>query len=106
MTETRRDFVKMVGGIVVAVGVLNAEVRSAHAQHEPRSIAAGKEFRAGDRIPVSGLYEVIHDRIDGQPHAADHQLTLSAGGRFPSCKVCQGWVKFRLHQTTPDVTYF
>ena len=106
MTETRRDFVKMVGGIVAAAGVLNSETRSANAQEQSRSIAAGKEFRAGDKIPMSGLYDVIHDRIDGQAHAADHQLTLTADRRFPNCKVCQGWVKFRLHQTVEHVTYF
>src|SRR5215469_7344410 len=104
MNETRRDFVKMVGGVVAAAGVLITDARSAHAQQEYST--NDREFKAGERVPISALYDVIHDRIDGQAHAADHQLALKAGSRFPSCKVCQGWVKFRLHQAGADVTYF
>jgi len=89
---------KLVGGAVAAAGVLMAETRSVHAAPKLPTASDSRWFKAGEKIPVSGVYDVVHDRIDGQYHAADHQLTLIAGAHFPNCKACQGWVKFRLHQ--------
>ena len=103
MQETRRDFIKFVGGAVAAASVLRAGRRDEHAEPKPHTERNSREFRAGEKIQVSGVYDVIHDRIDGQYHAADHQLTLIAGARFPNCKACQGWVKFRLHQAGGDI---
>src|SRR5215469_17773423 len=99
MNETRRGFMKLVGGAVVAAGTVMVDSRDAQAESQPpRTECESREFRPGEKVPISAVYDVIHDRIDGQPHAADHQLTLAAGRRFPNCKVCQGWVKFRVHQ--------
>jgi len=103
MKETRREFVKIVGGAVAAAGVLMAGAGSAHAQQTAQAENTSKEFRAGEKVPTSGVYDVIHDRVDGQEHAQDHQLTLIAGNVFPACKACQGWVKFRLHHAAQNV---
>jgi hypothetical protein len=103
MNETRRDFMKLVGGVLATAGVLMAGTRSAHADLKPRTGNESREFKAGEKIPASGVYDVVHDRIDGQYHTADHQLTLIAGARFPNCKACQGWVKFRLHQAAGHI---
>jgi len=83
--------------------VLVAGSGSAHAQRKPNPEKTGAEFRPGEKVSTSGVYDVIHDRVDGQEHAKDHQLTLLAGSVFPSCKACQGWVKFRLHQSVEHV---
>jgi hypothetical protein len=47
-------------------------------------------------VPVSGIYDVTHDKIDGQEHMGQHQITAKAGETFPSCKGCQIWVRYRL----------
>ena len=107
MQETRRDFMKLVGGAVAAVGVVMAGRLDGHAAPmHSQARTKTREFKPGEKIPVSGMYDAVHDRIDGQAHAADHQLALIAGGEFPNCKACQGWVRFRLHQATQPVTYF
>ena len=107
MNETRREFMKLVGSAVVAAGAVMVECREAQAESQPaRSEWESREFRPGEKVPITAVYDVIHDKIDGQSHAADHQLTLASGGRFSNCKVCQGWVKFRLHQVGKEVTYF
>ncbi len=59
----------------------------------------GAVFKPGDTVPVSGIYDVMHDRIDGQEHAEQHQIVATAGMTFASCKVCQAWVRYRLHST-------
>ena len=27
------------------------------------------EFKPGDKVPTSGIYDVIHDKLDGEDHA-------------------------------------
>lgn len=54
------------------------------------------EFKPGDRVPVSGIYDVTHDKLDGDDHALPHQVTAIAGMVFPPCRWCGGEVSFRL----------
>jgi len=61
------------------------------------------EFKPGDKVPISGIYDVIHDKLDGDDHAHPHQVTAIAGAVFPSCRGCQAWVRFRLHQAAEHV---
>jgi len=56
----------------------------------------GQEYRPGERVMTSGIYDVIHDKIDGDDHAQQHQVTAIAGTIFPRCKGCREWVRFRL----------
>jgi uncharacterized protein len=61
------------------------------------------EFKPGDTVPTSGIYDVIHDKLDGDDHANPHQVTAIAGMVFPPCRGCNGWVRFRLHQAAEHV---
>lgn len=63
----------------------------------------GDVFKPGDTAPVSGIYDVIHDKIDGQDHMAQHQITAKAGEIFPSCKGCQMWLRYRLHLAAENI---
>lgn len=62
-----------------------------------------EEFQAGEKVPISGIYDVIHDKLDGDAHAQQHQVTAIAGSVFLRCKGCQGWVRFRLHQAAEHI---
>ncbi len=55
-------------------------------------------FEPGEKVPTSGIYDVIHDKLDGEDHAHPHQLTVMSGTVFPPCRGCKGSVRFRLHQ--------
>lgn len=57
----------------------------------------GEVLKPGDRVPASGIYEVIHDKLDGDDHAHAHQVTAIAGTVFPPCRGCHGGVRFQLH---------
>jgi hypothetical protein len=61
------------------------------------------EFKPGDTVPTSGIYEVIHDKLDGEDHAHPHQVLAIAGTVFPACRGCHGWVRFRLRQAAEPV---
>ena len=58
----------------------------------------GDEFKPGDTAPASGIYDVIHDTLDGDDHCPPHQVTAVHGERFPPCRLCQLSVRFQLHQ--------
>jgi len=55
-------------------------------------------FKPGEKVPTSGIYDVIHDKLDGNDHAHPHQVTVISGTVFPPCRGCKGSVRFRLHQ--------
>jgi len=55
------------------------------------------EFAPGNQVPVTGVYTVIHDKLDGDDHAPPHQIIATAGTVFPQCRGCGMWVRFR-HQ--------
>jgi hypothetical protein len=61
------------------------------------------DFKPGDRVPTSGIYDVIHDKLDGDDHAHPHQVTAMSGTVFPPCRGCAEWVRFRLHQAAEHV---
>jgi hypothetical protein len=61
------------------------------------------EFKPGDNVTTSGIYDVIHDKLDGDDHAHPHQVTAISGKVFPACKVCQNWVRFRLYQAAEPI---
>ncbi|MBV8358818.1 MAG: hypothetical protein JO189_12905 [Deltaproteobacteria bacterium] len=61
------------------------------------------EFKPGEQVPTSGIYDVVHDKVDGDDHAHPHQVIAIAGTAFPPCLGCHGWVRFRLHQAAEPV---
>jgi len=61
------------------------------------------EFKPGDKAQSSGIYDVIHDKVDGHDHGLPHQVTAIAGTTFPQCRVCREEVRFRLHRAAEPV---
>jgi hypothetical protein len=44
----------------------------------------GDEFRPGQKVPHSGIYQVTHD----PEHAESHEVTCVYGKPFPPCHGC------------------
>jgi hypothetical protein len=91
----RRELFKMIGVAAIAGFAVQAQDTS-------NSSNKAKEFAPGEKIPASGIYNVIHDKVDGDDHAQQHRITLIAGGAFPRCKGCGEWVRFRLYQAAEN----
>jgi hypothetical protein len=53
-------------------------------------------YKPGDAAPTSGIYEAIHDKLDGSDHAQPHPVIAVSGKRFPPCRVCREQARFRL----------
>ena len=62
-----------------------------------------KELKPGDEVPLSGIYDVIHDKLDGDDHALPHLVTAITGEVFPPCRGCDGSVRFRLHRAAEHI---
>jgi hypothetical protein len=58
----------------------------------------GDVFQPGSNAPISGIYQVIHDKLDGEHHAHTHRVLILSGTRFPPCRGCGGSVTFLLGQ--------
>lgn len=71
---------------------------TAQASGEEVTMKNNDELKPGDKVPTSGIYDVIHDKLDGDDHAQPHQVTVISGTVFPPCRGCKGSVSFRLHQ--------
>jgi hypothetical protein len=56
------------------------------------SANVGDEFKPGEKVPQSGIYDVIHDRM----HHAKHQVTCVHADTFPPYNHCSHHVRFRL----------
>jgi hypothetical protein len=93
----RREFLKAVGTAALGAGCLTARTSKLLAQEEPDVANKGKEFKPGDEVETSGIYDVSHDSLDGDTHAQHHRVTVIAGTIFPDCRGCREWVRFRLH---------
>jgi len=52
---------------------------------------AEQSFKAGDEVPESGVYTVIHEH-----HRPSHSATIFKGERFPVCAQCGPKVRFML----------
>jgi hypothetical protein len=53
----------------------------------PRGIAVRiSEYKSGDKVQISGIYDVLHD----QNHHEPHQVTAVRGEPFPPCKCGKG----------------
>ena len=64
-----------------------------------RPIAHGPEFKAGDRVPETGIYEVVH----AQGHRPPHEVVLHREDAFPGCENCGASVRFRVLRTAPYI---
>lgn len=94
----RREFLKTAGVAAIGAGCLTAARGTLRAEERPGKLTKDKEFQPGEKATTSGVYDVFHDKIDGEHHAHQHQVIVMAGTVFPRCKGCRQWVKFRLAQ--------
>ncbi len=51
-----------------------------------------RNYRPGDTVRQSGIYEVVHDRA----HRDSHEVVMISGDRFPPCETCRDRVRFRM----------
>ena len=49
-------------------------------------------YKPGDKVPASGIYQVIHDTV----HKAEHEVTAVIGEHFPPCNHCGPHPRFTL----------
>jgi len=99
----RREFLKTAGIAAVGGRCLTGGMSRLQAQEKPNMANKGEEFTPGEKVKTSGIYDVIHDQIDGDDHAQQHQVTAIAGSVFPRCKGCREWVRFRLYRAAANV---
>ena len=55
-------------------------------------------YRPGESAPTTGIYRVRHNQ-----HRSPHDVTISVGAVFPTCKKCDGEVRFILIRTAQDI---
>lgn len=48
------------------------------------AVKIGDEFKPGDKVGCSGIYEVTHDTT----HSKKHDVTCVFGKTFPPCRGC------------------
>jgi hypothetical protein len=99
----RREFLKTAGAAAVGVTCLAGGAGRLHGQQKPDAATKGQDFKPGERVNASGIYDVLHDRIDGDDHAERHQVTAVAGTIFPHCRGCHEWVRFRLYLAAENI---
>ena len=69
-------------------------------QHRPRKRGNHRKiYAAGEVIPESGIYEVMHE----ENHRAVHESVLVKGDKFPLCDTCDDRVRFRVVRTAPYI---
>jgi hypothetical protein len=57
-------------------------------------------LRAGDSVPESGVYEVIHHECSSEVREA----VFLANEAFPGCRICGARVRFQLKQAVPHIS--
>ena len=70
-------------------------------QHDPLRHGDGPIFKAGDSVPETGIYEVIHDRAHRTPHEV--VMVPHSEGTFPTCETCKAKVRYKLVRTAPYI---
>ena len=98
----RREFFKTVG-VAAFGGYLIEGVGRLEAQDGPNLTTKSREFSPGEKVPASGIYDVTHDKLDGDDHALPHLVIAIAGKVFPPCRLCRGEVRFVLHQAAVEM---
>lgn len=78
-------------------------IRAEGGPHRPhgrrRPSAHGPEYRAGQIVPQTGIYEVVH----AHEHRAPHEVVLHTEDAFPDCEGCGPAVRFRMVRTAPYI---
>jgi hypothetical protein len=98
----RREFLKSAGTAALAASCLTAGTGRVRAQEEADT-PKGKEFKPGEKVGICGIYDVLHDKLDGDTHAEHHRVSATTGTVFPHCRGCREWVRFRLYKAAEDI---
>ncbi len=64
-----------------------------------RGSSTVKNYKPGDVVRQSGIYEVVHDR----EHRAAHDVVMIENNVFPTCETCEQKVRFRLVRMAPYI---
>ena len=84
----RREFLKTAGVAAMGAGCgVAAGIVKLQAQEKASNAPKAKEFQPGDTASRSGIYDVFHDKIDGEHHA--HQV--EADKRRTAFMEHRGW---------------
>jgi hypothetical protein len=59
-----------------------------------------EHLKAGEKVPESGIYDVIHRNC----HSQVIQALFVQGERLPECRFCANRVRFQLHQAVPHIS--
>jgi len=60
-----------------------------------------KEYKPGDKVPVSGIYKVTHDN----KHTEEHEVTVIINEKFPPCNNCGNHPRFVLVKAALHIRY-
>lgn len=61
---------------------------------------ANVEHKPGEKVPLSGIYRVVHDG----KHAEAHEVTAIRGEHFPPCRGCGPGVRFTLSKAAKHLS--
>lgn len=101
--ERRREFLKNAGTAALGASCFAVGTGRLWAQGDRDVANKGEEFKPGEKVKTSGIYDVLHDKLDGDTHAEHHRVTVIAGSVFPRCKGCREWVRFRLYEAAEHI---
>jgi len=65
--------------------------RLSPAKPPPPAAALQQPFQAGESVPVSGVYRVIH-----AGHRPRHEVSMVVEETFPKCRTCGDAVRYEL----------
>ena len=73
-------------------------LRKTHSSHRfssakslPSPAHLQRSFKAGETVPVSGVYRVTHTG-----HRPGHEVSMVLGETFPKCRTCVEGVRYEL----------
>jgi hypothetical protein len=72
---------------------------SARKSHRAGPVPHGHQFKAGELVRESGIYEAIHEGAHREPH----DVVMIQSDLFPPCDTCADRVRFRLVRTAPYI---
>jgi hypothetical protein len=59
----------------------------------------GRQYKAGDPVTESGIYEAIHEGAHREPH----EVVMVKADLFPACDTCAEKVRFKLVRSAPYI---
>jgi len=70
-----------------------------HQMNRARKVLQQPQWKTGDAIQESGVYEVVHNNCESEVE----QAIFIAGQKLPSCHTCGSRVRFRLRRAIPSI---